>query len=864
MLASAGSSSSNTSSSAPPAAAPSPLSLAVDRQQKDIQRQLFQLHQIQEANGPVSPISPTSSSSSTTHHPSSFPDPAAPIAYSPRDSSLTSNLANVFRKTAHGSKNSLNRLASISGPHGPGIAAGSGGGYARESYQSAPNMSLNRPPPDPRMASDFEALLMSNETKKLTSTPDQMQQIEVDDDGITARGGKLEPKSAVAGDRSEIDGLASHKGDATHWAEFLKNTEPQGATPAVASSRPTPPPGILRTPPGPRPDPIATAAAFSSAAAAGTLPTPPRSNLEDSPNLHTRSVSADRPQKPTTNTQSLADFLRNTEPPMPAAPSKKEKTKRAAAAMRLLSNLQAKTSHQMQLLNKSGSSSSSSGARSAPGFPNASTPDLRQATAGNAKQASAIPRYTMISIPNEPLRRNAETGTTTVTSPGGPRGGGTGNHTLLMVGSRPLPVPPTEAASSAPTSPTTTEPGSSSGLRDSIRKLAAIDPKFATLERLADQEGVLDVAPAAESATLPRSQEESQDTEPGLVGTATTTKTVSTSTIATQTIHPVLVAETEYIFDTDGDENGDGGSGASSADEGSLSVAVSLDDQSPLSPGAFVDTHACASCGVSSHISHPSAIICASIVEDVVSAAVHAAELGRKDREIEQLEEKLRKMAAWVANCVDATGAVVEDLTAKHAGEIAQVQARAQAATAAAASAAAAAPRPNFSKLPPPAAPVRNASVPHMQRRAPPPPPSLSPMHSSASAPTSPVSSAVPSPPSSAATTPIPYLGGALPALPPPPPRHDTAAASAAAVVAATTATASAAATAPPSPPKSLYSPSSSPRAASKMLASPAIEMNPPQAIISEDIRLALPEVSTLGSLGSFESLFDDTFRMFD
>ncbi|KAI9007169.1 hypothetical protein BC832DRAFT_591764 [Gaertneriomyces semiglobifer] len=112
---------------------------------------------------------------------------------------------------------------------------------------------------DPGMAMDFEKLLLSTETKKLTITPDQMKSIEVNKNRA-----KLEAKAAVVendpgllnlvrgkseldtdDDSSSIDayiaiGANKNKEKESHWAEFLRTTTPDdlkpGARPAARTS----------------------------------------------------------------------------------------------------------------------------------------------------------------------------------------------------------------------------------------------------------------------------------------------------------------------------------------------------------------------------------------------------------------------------------------------------------------------------------------------------------------------------------------------------------------------------------------------------------------------------------------------------
>ncbi|KNC96322.1 uncharacterized protein SPPG_08228 [Spizellomyces punctatus DAOM BR117] len=160
----------------------------------------------------------------------------------PKDS-LDRGTLNVWRRKAGSSKQSLDRFR--------------GAQYdSKESLASPPPQRTVR---DPLIAFDFEKLLLSNETKKMTSTPDQMKNIEV----RKGQQPKLEAKSAVAESdaallkffRKEVEEALEKSTDGataapstsssvkeSHWVEFLKYTGPDDAFTTIrqkqAKSRP--------------------------------------------------------------------------------------------------------------------------------------------------------------------------------------------------------------------------------------------------------------------------------------------------------------------------------------------------------------------------------------------------------------------------------------------------------------------------------------------------------------------------------------------------------------------------------------------------------------------------------------------------
>ncbi|KAJ3180800.1 hypothetical protein HDU85_003879 [Gaertneriomyces sp. JEL0708] len=160
--------------------------------------------------------------------------PSSPL----KDRSMVNSsgsLSSIWRRKGGGSKQSLDRNTQMS--------AGT----------------IPRQVRDPGMAMDFEKLLLSTETKKLTITPDQMKSIEVNKNRarLEAKGPVVEHDPGLLNlvrgkseldtddDSSSIDayiaiGANKNKEKESHWAEFLRTTTPDdlkpGARPATRTS----------------------------------------------------------------------------------------------------------------------------------------------------------------------------------------------------------------------------------------------------------------------------------------------------------------------------------------------------------------------------------------------------------------------------------------------------------------------------------------------------------------------------------------------------------------------------------------------------------------------------------------------------
>ncbi|KAI8907088.1 hypothetical protein DFJ77DRAFT_189011 [Powellomyces hirtus] len=766
-----------------------------------------------------------------------------PMTFAPRDSSLTSGLAGVFRRSAQGSKTSLNRLAGSRDSVG--------------SSQASLNRPQHNPTIDPLMESEFEALLLSNETKKMTSTPDQLKLIDKDQPKMEAKSPTAVSDPAVLGllgvakQSAKPDGAAqaAEEGgaldkDGTHWVEFLKQTQP---LPARTMSPPL----------GPRPDPF-------------TLPTPPNSNRSsrdnhpepqqqqkstpkpasdndvaaaarrspaavDEINVNVQDEDSVQPRvKVLSPTQALADFLRNTEPPAShpfakdAAAAKKEKPKRRAA-MRLLSSLQSKTTQQIGLLNKSGKFSGLT-----------STPDLlRSSSSTTASPSSGLTRvgtqkYTMIAIPGETVRRNSDIA------------GGLQHpqHQVLLVGSKPLPTPP------VPTLPRTLSNASTiSSVRDSIRKLVVLDPGFKSLETLVETHGTAIESPdAAETGSIATTTATtSAPTSPVLAATTTKSATtgVTTASQSTQTIHPVLVAETEYIFDSEGDVSEDGYHSSSSN--------TNNHEHYPSSPGEFIDTHACASCGTP-HITP--AVICTTILDDMITSATHTAEINARDTAIADLQARIAALTQCFDAVADVSVNVVQQLKTKQQQQqllhhqqqqMQQQQQQQQPRTPATPPAD---HPPHISEMAVTTAPPR-PTPPRIATKTPSPPPTPPTSSKHFAAPSRALMTPASSPRTPTATTPV-LVAPPRTVTQSSPPRTSS---TSAATTPTTTTTFQRSVPPPPLPARNPAPVAALATGAKATPNSPALDMTP----ISDDIRLALPEVQELGSLfdGFSDGLLD-------
>ncbi|KAJ3002838.1 hypothetical protein HKX48_002088 [Thoreauomyces humboldtii] len=554
--------------------------------------------------------------------------------------------------------------------------------------------------PDPQMEMDFEALLRSNETKKLTSTPDQMIKIEVNKSParLQAKPASVASDPAILGllgvrsstsipEESDEDGEpaavagGARSSDATHWVDFLKTAPPSsgGSTNAAAS----PPIASPRTPPGPRADPNAS------------LPSPPSStrsprekdiaqdrtasegdlmplsarysgsathlNLdaaskkwapEDGPGSP-QSEDSDVPRSKGrgTSTQLLSDFLRDSGPPPqpPAASSSRKEKPKGGAAMRLLSSLQSKTTRTP----RSAAAGNGTEARlsKSRGQQASSSPDLSTRSADRPAQ-----RYTMIKVPGsaQELRRKSVVGS---------------GEVLVVMDNKSSPVRPTKRLPTAPSSP---QPMMEPSFNASVRKLMLLDPGFAQLESLIDEIPATTPVETLDGATQINKTEKDSEIAVGKsageealahsVGTgpepvviaATSAGPANTVTQATQTHHTVLVAETEYVFDD-------------SSSEGNEYLDENEED-TPRSVGQFVEAATCAACGEpQAQQTGTTTVLCASLVEDMVAEAAHAAELASRDRSIAEMQSRIDDLSRRLETVIDVSATVVEGLKAKPA-----------------------------------------------------------------------------------------------------------------------------------------------------------------------------------------------------
>ncbi|KAJ3059389.1 hypothetical protein HK102_010024, partial [Quaeritorhiza haematococci] len=280
------------------------------------------------------------------------------------------------------------------------------------SFSRTPDRPLSPQQPihvkDPNMAMNFEKLLASQETKKLTSTPDRLKSIEVKKDKVI----KLEAKAPTAEteentlamfgrsrssmlDLDDDDDLGAPKvrKQETLW-EFLKNTGPDDPYGRQSGNKalPTPPnrgmavstasPSRAKSVDAINDSPIrASPSSRSFPAGSGSDKRPAlvakggRSYEEDLDDEDDELFGNPRKK----NEMSLADFLRSTEPPAdfnsePTTPTTKQKK----TSGRGLNNLFG--------LNRS---------KDLPPSPTSST------TPPRAGQGKALPKFQMIHIPYE-------------------------------------------------------------------------------------------------------------------------------------------------------------------------------------------------------------------------------------------------------------------------------------------------------------------------------------------------------------------------------------------------------------------------------------------------------------------------------
>ncbi|KAL2918544.1 hypothetical protein HK105_201945 [Polyrhizophydium stewartii] len=204
---------------------------------------------------------------------------------------------------------------------------------------------------DASIALDFEKMLSSSETKKLTSTPERMRHIEVK--GVSDI--HLEAKDAVVKDDSlatmlhrtaspgpgsaaakleddlelPLDGPSKTRKQETYW-EFLRTTGPEDLGPKHFPPKPTPSTQLASPPSSPMPPVLSAAASSSSLSSSGTSPSA-RGSVSRLPSVR-ESASArdldgddddldgllDRPGRKKEE-MSFAEFLRTEPPPPPPA-----------------------------------------------------------------------------------------------------------------------------------------------------------------------------------------------------------------------------------------------------------------------------------------------------------------------------------------------------------------------------------------------------------------------------------------------------------------------------------------------------------------------------------------------------------------
>ncbi|RKO91387.1 hypothetical protein BDK51DRAFT_48978, partial [Blyttiomyces helicus] len=188
---------------------------------------------------------------------------------------------------------------------------------------------------DPEVALDFEKLLLTMETKKMSSTPERMKEIEVKSSTVR----KLEAKSATTetdtsylrtASLDDDDDIARPRAIESHWAEFLKNTGPedvglasrpprvlsptasrQTSKESISSKSPNPSSILIASPSPVRAAPVqhSRASLLATRSLDSSIDDSRRREPADSDDELFGSTAKPRPEI------SLAEFLSTTEPP---------------------------------------------------------------------------------------------------------------------------------------------------------------------------------------------------------------------------------------------------------------------------------------------------------------------------------------------------------------------------------------------------------------------------------------------------------------------------------------------------------------------------------------------------------------------